>query len=305
LPTGKARCRKLSIMSTEQPLTPDQIRSPDDATLVEKVLGSTQADEMRELTNGSRTSGQGKHELELSAAEQGAATKIEGEVAPNKRRAEYIKWADDIGKDIAWIDETFVFEIDGRVRVDGDLNLSDTGISELPPGLYDVTGRLILANNTFETINAVPEGVTILNMAGNQISIIENISNSVILLTLSKNKITKIENISSSVTELGLGINQISVIENIPDSVIRLSLRQNNIRVIENIPESVTFLDLGENPIESLEPLVGKTFDYLRLVDIPAKIIPEGINTGSLILGVGQKELIEDAGKKGYKIRVV
>jgi len=219
---------------TQQPLGEQPNRRKDDSELVGQVLGEQAAEEMEELTekkDANTTNSVTTPKLGMSAGETNAAQAAEQIVTPEHRRQQYYQWAEEISKNTDWIDETFIFESDGRVRVEGDLNLYNTGISELPPGLYKVEGRLFLIKNNITTIKNIPESVT--------------------ELYLDHNKITKIENIPDSVIELNLNQNQITTIENIPKSVTRLILSNNQITKEENIPDSVTSCFLEGNPIES------------------------------------------------------
>jgi len=236
---------------TQQPLGEQLIRSKDDTKLVADVLGSEAADEMSELVGGQvEEPTVAPNEIKLSAGEQASATEAEKTKA-EMRRDEYITWAGTFSKDKNWVDETFIFESDGRVRVEGDLDLSNTNISELPPTLYRVEGELDLAGNQITKIANIPEAVTWLYLGNNQITKIENIPESVTALYLFANKITKIENIPETVTWLDLGDNQITKIENIPESVTTLNLSDNKIAKKENIPDSVVRINLANNPIES------------------------------------------------------
>jgi len=240
---------------TQQPFTGDQPRKTDDTKLVAKVLGTTEAAEMAELVGGQTKpveQEQKVDELTITESEQDAATEVEQEMAPNQRRQQYIDWAYEFGGNENWIDETFIFESDGRVRVEGDLDLSGNNISELPPCLYKVEGKLYLNKNQISKIENIPSSVTELHLGDNQITKIENIPNTVTVLSLSGNQIAKIENIPNSVIHLGLSYNKITTIENIPDSVKTLYLNNNQITKKGNIPDTVTKIVLYDNPIESL-----------------------------------------------------
>jgi len=209
-------------------------RDPRDERLVGQVLGPDVAAEMEALTSGQTKPDKTQEPsigLEISEAEQAETEVVEQEVTAEQLRQQYVEWADDFGKDKKWVIETFIFEPDGKVRVEGNLDLSDTGISELPPGLYRVEGQLILNNNQITTIENIPDSVTELHLNNNQI--------------------TTIENIPDSVTRLYLSKNQITTIENIPNSVIELWLKNNQITKKENIPDSVTYINIDSNPIES------------------------------------------------------
>ncbi len=250
-------------------------RSSDDPELVAGVLGTRAREEMEELADGQEPTSeahQTEGQFELSADERVDAAEAEKPL-DEWRRDKYYAWAKSIGEDEDWVDTTFIFEVDGKVRVEGDLKLIDRGISELPPGLYKVEGQLILNDNNFTKIENIPEAVTQLYLYGNQI--------------------TKIENIPESVHSLGLGYNQITKIENIPDSVTTLDIRYNQISGVGSIPKSVKWLHLDENPIESLFALGSRMFNTLSIKGIKATTMPLGLRAFAVFLNPSQTELIE------------
>jgi len=271
---------------TQQPFQDGKQRSQRDEELVAGVLGATEAAEMRELVGGQAEPSETESaplvaELDLSEGEQTATTEAEKNMA-ERRKDEYVEWFKEFDKDEKWIDETFIFEDDGRVRVEGSLDLMETGITELPPGLYEVTGTLFLCYNS---ISEIPDTLDLVGQ-----------------LDLTSNQITKIKNIPDSVTKLRFHGNQITKIENVPDSVTLLDLSGNNIKVIANIPNSIVELNLGRNPIESLEPLVGRRFKYLLIKNIKATTIPEGIEVEKIYIDPSQKDLVADCIAKGYNV---
>jgi len=240
---------------TTSPFQPNRTRKTNDTELVAGVLGTDAAADMEALVGGQAEPLETEPQpqgLELTEDEQAATTKAEKTKA-ELRYDEYVIWANEFGMDQEWVEETFIFEPDGRVRVEGDLILTAMGISELPPDLCEVKGNLKLNSNKIAKIANIPDSVTFIDFRGNQITEIENIPDSVISLYLDNNKITKIENIPDSVTDLFLGNNQITRIENIPDSVIWLNLVGNQIEIIENIPDSVTDVYLSNNQIKVID----------------------------------------------------
>jgi len=112
-----------------QPFAGDKQRSPDDSTLVEQVLGTEQADEMRELTDDQLPESSEQAEpfgdIKLSGAEQVAAEKAESDPRMMKR-GRLIEWAEGFSKDSAWVDRTFEIDVDGAVAAKFDLDLSYT-----------------------------------------------------------------------------------------------------------------------------------------------------------------------------------
>jgi len=184
-----------------QPFQDPTQRKSNDRELVEGVLGSQAAADMEALTGNTQEQGAEPEAagLYISVDEQsvvGEAEKIEAE----KRCEEYITWAATFGMDEDWVHNTFIFETDGRVRVDGNLNLSRRGLSELPPSLYKVSGDLNLILNQITSLK-VPDSVTKLYLYGNQISTIESIPDSVIELDLEKNPIESLDFLVGKVLE--------------------------------------------------------------------------------------------------------
>jgi len=134
---------------TTQPFSDQQPpRRKDDTELVGQVLGGQAADEMEQLIGKGAKSAPPATELGLSAEEGGIITEAE-KILAEVRREEYYVWAEELGKNAKWVDETFTFEHDGTVIVDGDLNLSSfISISQMPPNLKAVMGYLSLNHLT-------------------------------------------------------------------------------------------------------------------------------------------------------------
>jgi len=189
-----------------QPFADQTKRDPRDEQLVGEILGEKVAEEMQELVDGSEQPSEKAPELRLSENEQVAAEENEQEVTPKQRRQEYIEWVEEhLNKDVDWVDKTFIFETDGRVRVEGDLRLNNIGISELPPGLYSVDGMLNLANNRMTTIK-IPDSVTMLYLFNNRITQIRDIPDSIAILELENNPIESLNFlVGKTLKELNIG----------------------------------------------------------------------------------------------------
>jgi len=253
-----------------QPFAEQPSRHPDDSELVEKVLGTEQADEMRALVDEKTPSHQTSEDmgqLELNKDEDAATTEAEESFA-EVRRNEYITWATAFGNE-KWVDETFIFNTDGTVVTEGDVDLCDLEIDSLPPKLTEVNGDLDLRHNQITSLESLPSTVS-----GD--------------IYLSFNQIISLEGLPSTVDGyLGLGNNQIISLEGLPNTVGGdLYLNKNPITSLENLP-----ITIGEN---------------LDLCDIPATSIPEGLSIGGIIrLSLRQTELIADCRAKGYNIDCV
>jgi len=270
---------------TSQPFNQTK-RSPDDAALIEGVLGSQVAKEMKELAGAGKKGAKPKKiELSLSDDEAKATKKKEIEATPEKKRQEYVEWARKFGKDEEWIHDNFIFNNNGRVGLMKDIELDGTGFESFPPELYCVGEiNISLDSNLFKKIPDMPEGV--------------------IGLTLNNNQITQIENIPRSCKTLYICDSGITCVENIPDGMNDLVLDNNHITVISDIPDYLVFLDLSNNPITDLGPLVGKRIDHFRLVNVPVNSIPDGIEIDILEIESDQKHLEADAKLKGYHVHI-
>jgi len=162
----------------KQPFTGDQLRNPNDTQLVDQVLGRKAAVEMEELIGQDKPPKTESTSLNLSEDELGAVGEAE-KTETEKRRDEYVIWAEKIKKNEDWVDETFIFESDGKVRVEGDLNLSNTKILELPPALYKVEGLLNLSSNQITSLKNMPDTVGGFFLNSDQITSLKGLPNTI------------------------------------------------------------------------------------------------------------------------------
>jgi len=143
-------------LETTQPFAEQPPRHPDDSQLVEKVLGTQEADEMRELTGGQATPDQTSEDLgqlELTKDEDAATTEAEKSNI-EKRREEYTKWAKDIGEDEDFVDEVFVFHSDGTVEAPEGIRLRNLDLSTgFPSNLVKIDGDLDLSYTGFNNFD--------------------------------------------------------------------------------------------------------------------------------------------------------
>ena len=133
-------------------------RSGADPELVAGVLGTGAQEEMDELVGkqedpGDQTTSEG---LELTADEAVATEQAEQAPIREKRRQQYIEWAEKFGKDAEWVNQEFVFELDGNVTSDGYLFLDDEGVSELPPNLVEAEKGVLLGSNKLVSLKGMP-----------------------------------------------------------------------------------------------------------------------------------------------------
>ena len=207
-------------------------------------------------------------------------------------KEDYIKWAEDFGKDTGWVDKTFEFQEDGTTIVEGDLILEGEGIKQLPIGLMEVKGSLNISRNPSINLNGYPKKVggsflcrsnNILSPQGMPEEIVGDISFR-----------------SSHLTSL-IGLPKI--INN------NLNLSWNKFVTLDDFPREIhgdVRLSDNENLV-SLDVLSGvKIGGDLWLCDIPATTIPEGIQIeGDIYIREYQTTLSIDVKRKGYRVIIL
>ena len=191
---------------TAKPFSKEPPRSSDDPALVEHVLGSREADDMRSLLDGSASneepatqSGTG---LTVSANEQTMVAEVEAKTSKEQSRREFSVWAESIGMSEKLIETTFVFNPDGTVVVESDLRiLYNDLLTELPPGLVEVNGSVELPYNKLGSLKNFPrkvDGQIIINK--NQLTSLEGLPDEINGdLDISFNPITSLEHISKKI----------------------------------------------------------------------------------------------------------
>ncbi|KKR86548.1 MAG: hypothetical protein UU35_C0011G0001, partial [Candidatus Uhrbacteria bacterium GW2011_GWC2_41_11] len=206
-------------------------------------------------------------------------------------KEDYIKWAEEFGKDEDWVDGTFKFQPDGTTIVEGDLNLLSRKIKQLPIGLMEVKGDLNISGNSSLKLNGYPKkvGGSFWCMNNNLVSsdgMPEEVGENIYL---SKNKFRSL---------VGL-----------PEKVMGdLILNRNELENLDGISRKISgILVLNDNnQLTSLEALKGVKIDGdLWLRGIPATEIPAGIEIrGYIFIDSSQTVLIVDAEAKGYQIQI-
>ena len=146
--------------SLENPFEPQKPRKKDEAEFVGRFLGPEAEEEMRKLVGKPKKEEPKEDwgEFELSEEEK---KKIEEEKEKEKpwNREQVIEWAETFGKNEEWVNETFTFDPDGTIRVEGDLALNRTGIDELPKGIKEVKGYLDLKDNQLTSLEGLPKSI--------------------------------------------------------------------------------------------------------------------------------------------------
>jgi len=298
---------------TSQPFQDGKQRKPDDRELVAGVLGPKEAAEMAELLGQAESqeaeSASQAAGLDLSDKEQAATTEAEKTKA-ELRRDEYIAWAEKIDKDEEWVAETFVFNADGTVIAEGNVDLSFCRIDTLPPNLIEVAGDLDLRSSQITSLIGLPETVGGgLNLRDNQITSLEGLPKTIDgSLNLGNNQITSLKGLPKTISkDLYLHDNQITSLEGLPNTVgWNLFLNNNQITSLKGLPKTVGIcLNLSYNQITSLEGLPNTIGNRLDLSNNPTTSIPEGLDIGVIFLSSSQTELKTDCEAKGYKVTVI
>jgi len=278
---------------TQQPFTDPTQRSTDDRKLVEQVLGTDAADEMAELVDGQTESqetelGSLAAELDLSTEESGNVAEVERSEA-EKRREEYVEWAKKIGKDEDWVDDIFVFNTNGTIIADGNLDLPMiTTPSQVPPALFEVTGYLNLNNITSA------ENLTLPALIGTGLNLASLTSAEHLVLPTSIGQGLSLEGLTSAEHLV------------LPTSIgATLNLRSLTSAEYLILPASVGDR-LYLNSLTSTEHLVlPKSIDGdLMLTGLIKGLVPAGCEVkGSVWLRKEQTHIIADARAKGYTVK--
>src|SRR3989339_1632726 len=222
-------------------------------------------------------------DISMSGKEQ---KEVENETFWSRQR--YIEWAEDFGKEEAWVDEIFKFQPDGTTVVNGELNLRNTKIKQLPIGLMEVKGDLNVSENPSFKLNGYPKRVGgYFDCSYNDLSSLQGMP----------------EEIGGNIY---LESNEISSLIGLPKKLMGdLDLSYNQLENLDGISKEISGnLNLGVNKqLTSLEALRGmKIGQDLWFTDISATTIPAGIEIGGVThIYRKQTDLIADAKRKGYK----
>src|SRR3989339_597866 len=206
-------------------------------------------------------------------------------------KEDYIKWAESFGKDEAWVNETFKFQLDGTTVVEEDLLLRGTKIEQLPIGLIEVTGKLIVDNNPSLKLNGYPKRVG------------EN-------FYCQLNDLSSLQGMPEEVRGfIGFDKSNLSSLVGLPRKVTGgLFLSNNQLENLDGISREIFGnLELSDNDkLISLEALRDtKIRNNLELLNIPATEIPAGIEiVGVIYIHEHQTALITDAKRKGYRVQI-
>ncbi len=148
---------------TQQPFHDGEPRSSADHELVGAVLGSAEEQAMRQMLDeqdGVDVGQPAPTEIQVTGQEAVAATEAEVDLS-EKRRAEYLDWADEFEIDKDWILDSFTFLPDGLVIVEGNFDISNVkgDVTYLPEGLKEVKGNFSVSSQYLTSLNGSPERV--------------------------------------------------------------------------------------------------------------------------------------------------
>ncbi|KKR96732.1 MAG: hypothetical protein UU48_C0026G0002 [Candidatus Uhrbacteria bacterium GW2011_GWF2_41_16] len=284
----------MSPNSLENPFHISQLNQESPAHLMKTHLPSAEAQALTEaLGEDEPSKSEPQQDLPpvLDISMSGKEQK-EVEKEPLWIKEDYIKWAESFGKDEAWVNETFKFQPDGTTVVEEDLLLRGTKIEQLPIGLIEVTGKLIVDNNPSLKLNGYPKRVG------------EN-------FYCQLNDLSSLQGMPEEVRGfIGFDKSNLSSLVGLPRKVTGgLFLSNNQLENLDGISREISgSLFLGYNKkLTSLEALRGvKIGQNLWLRNIPATTIPAGIEIrGDIYIHQEQRDLIVDAQAKGYQIKVI
>jgi len=148
---------------TAQPFEKPSQRNSQDIELVERVLGTKEAEEMRTLLDNPSPdktptiedfSGV---EMAVLADEQAAVVGVEIQLSPEKRRQQFIDWAEEFDMTESDVDQNFRFDDDGTVTMIDGRYLSYGKISWLPPGIKKVETSLNLSTSELKDCANIPD----------------------------------------------------------------------------------------------------------------------------------------------------
>src|SRR3989339_1898904 len=151
----------MSPNSLENPFHPPDQRTGTPSELTGRFLDSATTQALTEAL-GEEESSKPEPQQDLpptSDISMSTEEQREVEKEPLWIKEDYIKWAEDFGKDEAWVNETFKFQLDGTTIVEGDLNLLSRKIKQLPIGLMEVKGDFNISYNPSLKLNEYPKKV--------------------------------------------------------------------------------------------------------------------------------------------------
>ena len=282
----------MSPDSLRNPFHPPDQRTGTPSELTRHLLPSADAQALAEAL-GEEEPSKSEPQQDLPPADISMSGKEQKEVEkePYWTKDQYIEWAEDFGKDEAWVDEIFKFQPDGTTVVNGELNLRNTKIKQLPIGLIEAKEGLSISYNPSLKLNGYPKKVE-----GD--------------FYCSNNGLSTLEGMPKEVGGgISFGSNNLHSLVGLSEKVNGdLDLFGNKLVHLKDLSKEIQgSLLLQKNPLGLLDDLVGTKIGFdLYLWDIPATKIPAGIEIGGCIyIESSQTDLIADAKRKGYQVRLV
>jgi hypothetical protein len=193
--------------------------------------------------------------------------------------------------------------VDGKVNVNGDVDLTDRGLVKLPVSFGAVTGSFYCVSNKLTSLEGAPNSVgggfycyynKLTKLEGSPSNVGGNFN-------CSDNKLTSLEGVPSSVGGHFFCVsNQLTSLEGCPNSVGgHFNCSDNHLTSLEGAPNSVgEHFSCSYNPVYELYSLFKdyskvELFNYMDIV-----YEPEGDDKRPVIYLVKLNEFLKEIGKK-------
>ena len=283
----------MSPNSLDNPFHHTETNKGTSSELTRRLLSSADAQALTEALGEDEPS-KSEPQPNLPPADISMSVEEQREVEkePYWIREQYIEWAEEVTEDKSWIDKIFKFQPDGTTIVEGNLNLLSRKIKQLPIGLVEVKGNLNISQNPSFKLNGYPKKV------GGRFECCHS-------------DLSSLQGIPEEIGEnFNVRNNHLTSLVGLPRKVnLDLILDENLIVNLEGISKEVSgSLFLNDNgELISLEALKGvKIGGDLWLIDVPATEIPAGIEIGgNILINSSHADLIADAKKKGYQVKIL
>ena len=158
--------------------------------------------------------------------------------------------------------------------VDGILDLSHLGLTELPPlpkglirlycdrnyltflpPLPDGLIELRCGSNRLKSLVGLPSSLQELSCTGNRLTFLPSLPSSLITFTCQFNKLTTLPPLPSSLDMILVDFNCLTSLPKLPPSLTHISCAANNLTSLPSLPHGLNKLYCSLNPLESLPEL--------------------------------------------------
>ena len=156
--------------------------------------------------------------------------------------------------------------------VDGRLDLSHLGLTELPP-LPPLT-VLRCSENHLTSLPPLPDGLVELHCYNNHLSSLPTLPSSLQLLSCSSNQMTFLPALPVSLTYLGCQFNQLTSLPPLPPFLDLILCDCNRITSLPEVPLFLTYLSCSMNQLTSL-PSLPHGLQRLYCSQNPLETLPE------------------------------